>query len=70
MTPTREAVTRESKKYFYHFHTGKNNTLLIAIQSRAVLKKILEPDDSKLLKQQVLPIHRGVNALIPRSKFH
>lgn len=41
-----------------------------AIKSRAVLKQILQPDDSMLLKQQVLLIHLGLNTLIPRSKFH
>jgi len=38
-----------------------------AIKSSAVLKQILQPDDSTLLKQQVLLIHLGLNTLIPKK---
>lgn len=48
----------------------KKNTYCEAIKSRAVLKQILQPDDSVLLKQQVLLIHLGLSTLIPSSKFH
>lgn len=52
---------QEKKIYF---------TYCEAIKPRAVWKQMLQPDDSMLVKQQVLLIHPGLNTLISRSKFN